>query len=149
MLPSLSIPLPYTPIPEADLESLRSLARSDATTASETLMESDLSVINDARLGLQKCQKFIADLKAAINEAERHFKHFQDCINYYKSRTAPIRSLPPELLRYIFVLVDDNRIKICEGKVLMRHLSKIEKVCSLWHSIIRSTPQLEHDRPLR
>lgn len=86
--------------------------------------------IQDARDALAR---IVEDRQSAIFEMERELASLEDKLAYTKAYVSPIKRLPHELLRHIFLFTFDD----CAWSAWV-----LSAVCSLWRRLVLSMPRL-------
>jgi hypothetical protein len=120
-------PLLLLPEPPTDI-SLRHARQSLA--ASESQLQDLQTKIEKAEDALRK---YVTEARCAIDQMQSDFSELQDAISQTRAYLAPIKRLPPDLLRSVFLCLFDEYCTC--GWVL-------SAVCSTWRREALKTPRL-------
>jgi hypothetical protein len=138
--------LPFVPISQKNLNEARKLLRTDTHSSDHAPACCSLTYSREKALEeLQKCDAYISQLQSAILEAESHRDIFRSYIASCDSIRAPIRRLPNEVLRRIFIFSGET-ITINDDFLVSRRgvggdLS-LCMVCVQWRTLVQTIPEL-------
>ena len=120
---------PSTALPEPPTQASLAEARRELTSRQESVQ----ALSDRIRAAEEELARTVAIAKSAIRELERERDVLQEQVAHTLAYVAPIRRLPHELLRYIFMLNFEEYP--CCAWVL-------SAVCTLWRRQVLSMPTM-------
>lgn len=145
--PSSSLEISQYSFPESNVDRTARLSNQSSSSSRKALAKmSDLATSNVGMSNRIYSEDEILAIQRAMRDSEQLLKEHRRLIAQYKIAVAPHRILPRDVLRCIFALNARERIYLpfqkSNGKPIVPAAVLLTHVCSLWHHIALSSPEL-------